>query len=77
MSRSRNFRSNAPAVDVVETPRSAAEIELEDFLQDNLRPLMGEPAWGRMLDLIDLYGRASYGRGYVNGGRDAFSRGDQ
>lgn len=76
MSRSRNFRTNSPTAEVVEAPRSAAEIALEDFLQDNIRPLIGEAAWARLLDLTDLYGRASYGRGYMAGGRDSYQRGD-
>lgn len=77
MSRSRNFQARPPTVEVVETPRSSAEIALEDFLQDNIRPLVGEAAWARLLDLTDLYGKASYGRGYMLGGRDSYQRGDQ
>lgn len=61
---SRGDGSSATAV------RSIAEIELDLFLQEAVLPLLGQHKYGKLIELVDAYGVAHYGRGYMQGGRD-------
>jgi hypothetical protein len=68
MGRGRNLAK--PEGIVEESDRSGLEIQLDEFIQENVLPVIGKIQYAKMLDLIDGYGKASYGRGYVQGGRD-------
>lgn len=59
---------------VVATPRTTTEIELGLFLEEIIRPMLGQHRYGKLLDLVDEYGKQYYGRGYVKGGNDEWCR---
>lgn len=66
--RGRNLaKGEAP---VMSSLRSSAEIELDHFLQEAVLPVIGQHRYSKLLELVDSYGTAHYGRGYVQGGRD-------
>lgn len=67
MSRGRNMaRPEGPE----EVTRNAAEVQLDEFLQENVFPVIGNVRYYRLFDLIESFGKASYARGYMQGGRD-------
>lgn len=58
----------------VPSVRTTAEIELDLFLQETAYPALGQLKYGKLMELVEQYGMAHYGRGYVQGGRDEARR---
>lgn len=53
-----------------DAPLSAPEVSLGRFVE-NLRARMTEHESASLTELLDNFKRTTYGRGYVQGGRDA------
>lgn len=58
-----------------DAPMSAPEQSLMHFFESHVHARLTERERDRMAGLMDEFKRVTYGRGYVQGGRDAYYTG--